>query len=98
MRIGKHDTNDRVYLIAEIGNNHEGDFELAGEMVRLAADAGADAVKFQTIVPTKLVSASDDRRIRHLTRFQFTPEQFTKLAELHYYWSRGMNLRKFSIF
>jgi sialic acid synthase SpsE len=50
--------------------------------VQLAADAGADAVKFQTIVPTKLVSASDERRVEQLTKFQFSPEQFTQLAEL----------------
>ncbi|MGE4552994.1 MAG: N-acetylneuraminate synthase family protein [Desulfovibrionaceae bacterium] len=35
------------FLVAEIGNNHQGEMELAREMVRRAAAAGADAVKFQ---------------------------------------------------
>jgi len=39
--------NDNCLLIAEIGINHNGDMNLANEMVRAAAKAGADAVKFQ---------------------------------------------------
>lgn len=35
------------FLVAEIGNNHQGRVELAAELVRAAAAAGADAVKFQ---------------------------------------------------
>lgn len=34
-------------VVAEIGCNHKGDFEIAKEMIRVAAQAGADAVKFQ---------------------------------------------------
>ncbi|NWH04980.1 N-acetylneuraminate synthase family protein [Desulfobacter latus] len=37
-----------MYLIAEIGFNHNGDIHLAVDMIRAAAEAGADAVKFQT--------------------------------------------------
>ena len=37
----------RVFIIAEIGNNHNGDFNRAIEMIDQAADFGADCVKFQ---------------------------------------------------
>ena len=37
-----------MYIIAEIGFNHKGDMGLAEEMIRSAADAGVNAVKFQT--------------------------------------------------
>jgi N-acetylneuraminate synthase/N,N'-diacetyllegionaminate synthase len=39
--------NGRVYIIAEAGSNHDGDFEQAKRLIDIAADAGADAVKFQ---------------------------------------------------
>jgi N-acetylneuraminate synthase/N,N'-diacetyllegionaminate synthase len=44
------------YVIAEAGVNHNGDVALAHKLVDLAADAGADAVKFQTFDPDRLVS------------------------------------------
>ncbi|MDA4895144.1 N-acetylneuraminate synthase family protein, partial [Streptomyces sp. MS2A] len=40
-----------VYVIAEIGLNHNGDVELAKKLIDVAAAAGADAVKFQKRTP-----------------------------------------------
>jgi len=37
-----------AFVIAEAGSNHNGDLELAKRLIDEAADAGADAVKFQT--------------------------------------------------
>lgn len=79
MRVGEFDLDKEVLVIAEIGNNHEGDYGLAEEMIRLAAGAGAGAVKFQTIVPERLVSATETERVRQLRRFQFSYEQFASL-------------------
>lgn len=45
------------FVIAEAGVNHNGDVALAHRLVDIAADAGADAVKFQTFDPAKLVAA-----------------------------------------
>jgi N,N'-diacetyllegionaminate synthase len=44
-----------VYVIAEAGVNHNGDLGLARRLVEVAADAGADAVKFQTFRAEALV-------------------------------------------
>lgn len=38
-----------AYVIAEIGANHDQDLQLALDMISMAAEAGADAVKFQSI-------------------------------------------------
>jgi sialic acid synthase SpsE len=48
-----------VFVVAEIGANHDGDISVAHEMVEMAADAGADAVKFQTYTATELVADYD---------------------------------------
>jgi len=45
-------------VIAEAGVNHDGDVELAHRLIAIAAEAGADAVKFQTFRPENLVSRS----------------------------------------
>lgn len=45
-----------VIIIAEAGVNHNGDIELARKLVREAAAAGADYVKFQTFVASSIVS------------------------------------------
>jgi len=46
-----------VFIIAEAGVNHDGDVKIAHALIDAAADAGADAVKFQTFDPALLVSA-----------------------------------------
>lgn len=48
--------SDRVFLIAEVGVNHDGSIDKARALIDIAADAGADAVKFQTFQADKLVS------------------------------------------
>lgn len=46
----------RVFIIAEAGVNHNGDEALAMQLVEIAAECGADAVKFQTFSADKLVA------------------------------------------
>jgi len=50
-------SDPRVFFIAEAGVNHNGDPKLALEMVDAAAEAKADAIKFQTFDAAKLVTA-----------------------------------------
>lgn len=68
-------------LIAEIGGNHEGDFQSALRMTDLAIDSGADVIKFQLYRGATLVSPfeSPDRH-NHFKKFELEPEQHLKLA------------------
>ena len=47
---------DFTFIIAEAGVNHNGDTDLALKMIDIAADAGADAVKFQTFKAERLLT------------------------------------------
>jgi len=80
MIIGRHNTDEKVFIIAEIGNNHEGNFSFAQDMVGLAHESGADAVKFQTIVPEALVASDLKEQIEKFKRFQLSYAQFERLA------------------
>ena len=46
---------EKAVIIAEVGVNHNADMEIAAEMIRVAKQAGADVVKFQTARPELLV-------------------------------------------
>lgn len=82
-----------VFIIAEIGNNHNGDFDLAMRTIRAASDAGAAAVKFQKRdvdqVFTKEMQemAYDNPRSlaptygEHRRKLEFTKEQFAALKD-----------------
>lgn len=81
MRIGAADTAERVLVVAEIGNNHEGDVGAAEALVDAAAEAGADAVKLQALAPERYVSRADTARFAMLSRFQLTPDAYAALCD-----------------
>ncbi|MFL9839870.1 N-acetylneuraminate synthase family protein [Sphingomonas sp. ST-64] len=70
-------------LIAEIGGNHEGNFEVAKALAEAAIGSGADVVKFQIYTGAALVSPveSPDRHA-HFKRFELTPDQHIELAKM----------------
>ena len=80
MRIANIDTTKKVFIVAEIGNNHEGSFKVAKKMISRAADAGVDAVKFQTFITEQFVSIKDQSRFNKLKSFQLSYEQFKELS------------------
>jgi sialic acid synthase SpsE len=82
VKIGSADTRERVLVIAEVGNNHEGDFKVAQELVRKAAECGAHGVKFQTFQARYFVSRRDEARFKRMTGFELTYEQFAALGAL----------------
>ncbi len=48
----------KVFIIAEVGVNHNGSVDIAKKLIKIAAEAGADAVKFQTFKADKIASTT----------------------------------------
>jgi N,N'-diacetyllegionaminate synthase len=70
-----------VFIIAEIGGNHEGDFSYARTLVDLAISSGVDAVKLQIYTGDTLVSRveSPDRNA-HFKLFELGVERYQEIA------------------
>jgi len=76
-----------IYIIAEIGNTHEGSLGLAKQFIRAATECGVDAVKFQTHIfdAESLPDApnppyfKDETRKEYFERTAFTIEQWKEL-------------------
>ena len=75
----------RALLIAEAGVNHNGDLEIAKRLIAASADAGADAVKFQTFRADEIASpqaAAAAYQVRHLHSTGSPPSQRDFLRRL----------------
>ena len=69
-----------VFIVAEIGVNHEGDIKKAEEMIKLAKEAGVDAVKFQTFKAEKYISVNQTDRFNRVKKFELSYKYFSYLA------------------
>lgn len=73
---------NRPLLIAEIGGNHEGDFEKANLLIDLAIESAADVIKFQIYKADSLVSKIESpERHKHFKKFELSKSQHIALAE-----------------
>ena len=69
-----------IFLIAEIGVNHEGQFEVASNLIKLAKQAGVDAVKFQTYDTFHYISVSQKERFERTKSFELSQDEFKRLS------------------
>lgn len=84
---------ERCFIIAEIGQNHQGDINLAREMIKIARECGADCVKFQkSHLPSKFNSKALRRPYKcpnswgntygeHKAYLEFSEEEFVQLKQ-----------------
>ncbi len=82
MKIKNFNINKKVFIIAEVGNNHEGSLDVAKKLVILAANAGVDAVKFQTFKTEDFVQKKNIKRFNQLKKFELSHEDFISLKNL----------------
>ena len=71
-----------VNIIAEAGVNHNGNREMAFELVKVAADAGADAVKFQTFNAERLAALTAPKAKYQQTTTDAFESQLAMLKKL----------------
>lgn len=73
---------NKVYIIAEVGVNHNGDSKLAKELIKEAKEAGADCVKFQTFKAEQIVTKSSPKAKYQLNVTDKNESQFDMLKKL----------------
>lgn len=94
-QIGEHliTHEGKTFIIAEIGNNHQGDVNLAKRLVDLALNAGADCVKFQMRDLDSLYSKKgegsgydlgSEYTLDLLNKFQLSPKEMFEVFDYSY--------------
>lgn len=84
-KIANRDINSKesVYFIAEIGLNHNGDMNLAREMIHAAGRSGAEAVKFQTYKSERLADPRKNPELyRIFKKSELTEDNHKQLKQI----------------
>lgn len=84
MKIGGRDLSEDTFVIAEAGSNHNGSLDTAKELIDVAADAGADAVKFQTFKASEMYD--EESQDFHLSGDEETAYDIFERLEMPYDW------------
>ena len=82
----------KPYIIAEIGANHNGDMNMARNIIDAAIDCGCDAVKFQSWTPDSIVSKEEydrnqkynDSAKKHFGSLREMVDKYYLRTEQHY--------------
>jgi len=78
----KISNNNRVFIIAEAGVNHNGDLKVAKKLINIAVNAGVDAVKFQTFKTENLILKEVEKAPYQKDRTGSKETQFNMLKKL----------------
>lgn len=87
--------DNKVFIIAEAGDNHNGDVSLAYKLVDAAIEAGADAVKFQTFITEELVCKSAEMADYQKKNTGVNETQFEMIKKLELTYDEFRSLRDY---
>ena len=88
--------NSPTFIIGEAGVNHGGDINLAKKLIDLAADAGVDAVKFQTFKADNLILKNIDKAPYQKKTTESSESQYEMLKKLEVSNEENILLKKYS--
>lgn len=78
MKLFNKNLKDEILYIAEIGVNHEGNFNRLKKLIREAKEAGADVVKFQCYTPKNYVTI-ENKKFKRVSKFFISEDKFNKI-------------------
>ena len=87
--------NNKVFIIAEIGVNHNGNLSIAKKLIIAAKKSGADAVKFQNFTAEKLVTKNAKKAPYQIMNTKNDNSQFKMLKKLELKRENYFELLKF---
>src|SRR5271165_5196041 len=96
LRLGKKPVGQEhpTYFVADISANHDGDFERAKLLIRVCAEAGADAAKFQNFRAPKIVSERGfnelGNQLSHQAKWKKSVFQVYREASLPWEWTPAL--------
>jgi N-acetylneuraminate synthase len=84
-----------VFIIAEAGVNHGGDIQVAKQLIDIAVDAGADAVKFQAFKTEHLILKDVDKAPYQKKTTNLAESQFEMLKRLEVTKEQNIELKQY---
>ena len=96
IQIGKHTIGLKhpTYFVADIAANHDGNLERALELIKLAAEAGADAAKFQNFRGPKIVSdygfTHMNSQVSHQAKWKKSVVEVYDAASIPFEWTQHL--------
>ena len=87
--------SDKVLVIAEAGVNHNGNMDCAKRLVDVAAECGADAVKFQTFVSENCISRWADKAAYQKNTTGETENQLAMVKKLELTFAQFTELKSY---
>lgn len=86
---------DKVFIIAEAGDNHNGNYETALKLIDIAIEAGADCVKFQTFITENVISKFAEKAEYQKQNTGTDESQFDMVKKLELSFEEFRNIKKY---